>query len=156
MSLIRYQTPSSSMWPSLNRWANLRDDLDTLLELPFLTGGARQAQLFTGWTPALDLYQNNDNVVAIVELPGMRKEDIEISLQDGMLTIGGERKSENNGNGESAARTERFTGKFRRSITLPTRVDANNVNATYKDGLLTVTLPKAEEAKPKQIQVNVS
>ena len=158
MSLIRYQTPSSAMWPSLNRWANLRDDLDTLLELPFLTGGARQAQLFTGWTPALDLYQNNDNVVAIVELPGMRKEDIEISLQDGMLTIGGERKSETaeNGNGENAARTERFTGKFRRSITLPTRVDANKVNATYKDGLLTVTLPKAEEAKPKQIQVNVS
>jgi HSP20 family protein len=158
MSLIRYQTPSSAMWPSLNRWANLRDDLDTLLELPFLTGGARQAQLFTGWTPALDLYQNNDNVVAIVELPGMRKEDIEISLQDGMLTIGGERKSEtgDNGNGENAARTERFTGKFRRSVTLPTRVDASKVNATYKDGLLTVTLPKAEEAKPKQIQVNVS
>jgi HSP20 family protein len=150
------------MWPSLNRWANLRDDLDTLLELPFLSGGARQAQLFTGWTPALDLYQNNDNVVAIVELPGMRKEDIEISLQDGMLTIGGERKSDEggngngNGNGENATRTERFTGKFRRSITLPTRVDANKVNATYKDGLLTVTLPKAEEAKPKQIQVNVS
>jgi HSP20 family protein len=144
------------MWPSLNRWANLRDDLDTLLELPFLTGGARQAQLFTGWTPALDLYQNNDNVVAVVELPGMRKEDIEISLQDGMLTIGGERKSEESGDGENASRTERFTGKFRRSVTLPTRVDANQVNASYKDGLLTVTLPKAEEAKPKQIQVNVS
>ena len=156
MSLIRYQTPSSVMWPSLNRWANLRDDLDTLLELPFLSGSARQDQLFTGWTPALDLYQNNDNVVAVVELPGMRKEDIEISLHDGTLTIGGERKSQSDGNGESATRTERFTGKFRRSITLPTRVDANKVNATYKDGVLTVTLPKAEEAKPKQIQVNVS
>jgi HSP20 family protein len=143
------------MWPSLDRWASLRDDLDTLLELPFLTG-TRQAQLFTGWTPPLDLYQNNDNVVAVVELPGMRKEDIEISLHDGTLTIGGERKSENGANGENATRTERFTGKFRRSITLPTRVDANKVNATYKDGILTVTLPKAEEAKPKQIQVNVS
>ncbi len=155
MSLIRYQIPSSVMWPSLNRWANLRDDLDTLLELPFLTG-APQTQLFTGWTPALDLYQNNDNVIAVVELPGLRKEDIEISLHDGTLTIGGERKSETNANGENATRTERFTGKFRRSITLPTRVDANKVNATYKDGILTVTLPKAEEAKPKQIQVNVS
>lgn len=154
MSLIRYQTPSSAMWPSLNRWANLRDDLDTLLELPFVMGG-RQAQLFSGWTPALDLYQNNDNIVAVVELPGMRKEDIEISLHDGTLTIGGERKEEP-GNGDSATRTERFTGKFRRSVTLPTRVDANKVNATYKDGILTVTLPKAEEAKPKQIQVNVS
>ena len=155
MSLIRYQIPSSGMWPSLNRWANLRDDLDTLLELPFLTGSP-QTQLFTGWTPPLDLYQNNDNVIAVVELPGLRKEDIEISLHDGTLTIGGERKSETNANGENATRTERFTGKFRRSITLPTRVDANEVNATYKDGILTVTLPKAEEAKPKQIQVNVS
>jgi HSP20 family protein len=155
MSLIRYQTPSSAMWPSLNRWANLRDDLDTLLELPFLMGGGRQAQLFSGWTPALDLYQNNDNIVAVVELPGLRKEDIEISLHDGTLTIGGERKEET-GNGDSATRTERFTGKFRRSVTLPTRVDANKVNASYKDGILTVTLPKAEEAKPKQIQVNVS
>jgi HSP20 family protein len=156
MSLIRYQTPSSVMWPALDRWASLRDDLDTLLDLPFLNGNARQGQLFNGWTPALDLYQNNDNVVAIVELPGMRKEDIEISLHDGTLTIGGERKSRTESNGETAARTERFTGKFRRTITLPTRVDANKVNATYTDGILTVTLPKAEEAKPKQIQVNVS
>ena len=156
MSLIRYQTPSSAMWPSLNRWASLRDDLDTLLELPFLAGGTRQAQLFTGWTPALDLYQNNDNVVAVVELPGMRKEDIEISLHDGTLTIGGERKTETAENGENATRTERFSGKFRRTVTLPARVDANKVNATYKDGILTVTLPKAEEAKPKQIQVNLS
>ena len=156
MSLIRYQIPTSVMWPSLDRWASLRDDLDTLLELPFLNGSTRQGQLFNGWTPALDLYQNNDNVVAIVELPGMRKEDIEISLHDGTLTIGGERKARTESNGDTAARTERFTGKFRRTITLPTRVDANKVNATYRDGILTVTLPKAEEAKPKQIQVNVS
>src|SRR5882762_10532106 len=134
MSLIRYQAPSSVMWPSLNRWANLRDDLDTLLELPFLGSGARQAQLFTGWTPALDLYQNNDNIVAVVELPGMRKEDIDISLHDGMLTIAGERQT-SSGEGENAERTERFSGKFRRSITLPTRVEAGKVTASYKDGI---------------------
>jgi HSP20 family protein len=142
------------MWPSLNRWASLRDDLDTLLELPFLTGGARETQLFTGWTPALDLYQNNDNVVAVVELAGMRKEDIEISLHDGTLTISGERTSGSQ-DGETAERSERLSGKFRRSISLPTRVESGKVNATYKDGILTVTLPKAEEAKPKQIRVNV-
>ena len=155
MSLIRYQTPRSVMWPSLNRWANLRDDLDTLLDLPFWNGSSRQSQLFSGWTPALDLYQNNDNIVAVVELPGMRKEEIEISLQDGTLSISGERKEERS-NENGATRTERSTGKFRRSITLPTRVDANKVNATYKDGILTVTLPKAEEAKPKQIQINLN
>ena len=97
--------------------------------------------------------RNNDNVIAVVELPGMRKEDIEISLHEGTLTINGERKSESS-NGEKAERTERYIGKFRRSITLPARVDANKVSATYRDGILTVTLPKAEEAKPKQIQVN--
>jgi HSP20 family protein len=102
----------------------------------------------------LDLYQTNDDVVAVVELPGMRKEDIEISLHDGTLSISGERKSESS-EGDKAARTERFVGKFRRSIALPTRVDVNNVSASYKDGILTVTLPKAEEVKPKQIKVNV-
>jgi HSP20 family protein len=155
MNLIRYEGPETTSWPTLGRLSNLRDELDTLFELPFWSNFGRQAQLFSGWTPALDLYQNNDNVVAMLELPGMRKEDIEISLHDGMLTIAGERRTETL-DGEKAERSERYIGKFRRSINLPTRVDANKVSATYKDGILTVTLPKAEEAKPKQIQVNVS
>ncbi|HEX8678781.1 MAG TPA: Hsp20/alpha crystallin family protein [Chthoniobacterales bacterium] len=155
MSLIRYQTPGLSTWPTLDRWSNLRDEINNLFESPFFSTPTRQTQLFNGWTPALDLYQTTDDVVAVVELPGMRKEDIEISLHDGMLTISGERKAEA-GNGDKAARSERFVGKFRRSISLPTRVDASKVTATYKDGVLTVTLPKAEEVKPKQIQVNVS
>ena len=161
MSLIRYQTPALTVWPAFNRWNDLRDELDSLFELP-LAGPGRSSQLFTGWSPAVDLYQNNDNVVALVELPGMKKEEIEISLHDGMLTIAGERKSETtsadangNGDGSKAERTERYIGTFRRSIALPVRVDANKVTATYKDGILTVTLPKAEEAKPKQIQVNI-
>ena len=154
MSIIRYQTPQSTVWRSMDRWANLRDEINGLFEGPFWPNGARETQLFNGWTPALDVYQTTDDVVAVVELPGMRKEDIEISLHDGMLTIGGERK-EDSPEGEKTARTERFVGKFRRSISLPTRVDAEKVNATYKDGMLTVTLPKAEEVKPKQIQVNV-
>ncbi|MBA2743884.1 MAG: Hsp20/alpha crystallin family protein [Chthoniobacterales bacterium] len=153
MSLIRYQTPDVALWRSFDRWANLRDEINGLFDGPFWSNPSSQAQLFTGWTPALDLYQTADDVVAVIELPGMRKEDIEISLHDGVLTIGGERKDETS-EWESAARAERFVGKFRRSVSLPTRVDANNVSASYKDGVLTVTLPKAEEVKP--IQVNVS
>ncbi len=114
----------------------------------------RQTQLFNGWTPALDVYQNPDNVVAVLELPGMRKEEIEISLHDGTLTIAGERKS-GSGETDQAERTERFVGRFRRTITLPTQVDAGKVSASYKDGILTVTLPKAEEAKPKKIEVSI-
>ena len=154
MSLIRYQSPEISTWPSFDRWATLRDEMNSLFELPSMGNLARQTQLFSGWSPALDLYQNNDNVVAVVELPGMRKEDIDISLHDGMLTIAGERQS-SSGEGENAERTERFSGKFRRSITLPTRVDAGKVSASYKDGILTVTLPKAEEAKPKKVEVSI-
>lgn len=153
MELIRYQNPELTSWPSLDRWMSLRDDLNSLFELPFGSSFGRAGQLFSGWSPALDLYQSNDNVVAIIELPGMRKEDIEISLHDGALTISGERRRETS-DGENTERTERYIGKFRRSITLPARVDANKVSATYQDGILTVTLPKAEEAKPKQIPVS--
>ena len=152
MSLIRYQSPEVMAWPPLDRWSSLRDDLNSLFELPFWSSFARQGQLFGGWSPALDLYQDTDNVVAVVELPGMKKEDIDISLRDGTLTISGEQKSQTS-NGEKAERTERYIGRFRRSVTLPTRVDADKISASYRDGILTVTLPKAEEAKPKQIEV---
>jgi HSP20 family protein len=153
MSLLRYESPALMAWPLLDRWSSLRNELSALLESPLWSGFGRSAQLFSGWSPALDLYQNNDNIVAVVELPGMRKEEIEISLHDGTLTISGERKREST-NGEKAERTERYVGVLRRSITLPTRVDANKVSATYADGILTVTLPKAEEVKPKQIPVS--
>jgi HSP20 family protein len=154
MDLIRYRAPELTPWSAADRWSNLRDELNSFFELPVWSSFARTGQLFTGWSPAIDLYQSNDNVIAVVELPGMRKEDIEISLHDGTLTISGERKRENRSNGDKAERTERYVGTFRRSIALPTRVDAGKVSATYRDGILTVTLPKAEEAKPKQIQVS--
>ncbi len=154
MSLIRHQSPDLSAWPTFDRWATLRDELNNLFEVP-AGNSTRQAQLFSGWTPALDLYQNNDNVVALVEIPGMQKEDIDISLHDGLLTIAGERQSSSASEGDNAERTERFSGKFRRSISLPTRVEAGRVHATYKDGILTVTLPKAEEAKAKKVEVTI-
>ena len=153
MNLIRYQAPDSAPWSTLDRWSSLRDELNSLFDMPFWSSFGRTRQLFTGWSPALDLYESGDHLIAVVELPGMRKEDIDISLHDGTLTISGERKRES-ANSETAQRTERYVGTFRRSITLPTRVDAGKVSATYQDGILKVTLPKAEEAKPKQIQVS--
>jgi HSP20 family protein len=153
MNLIRYQVPEMTAWPSLDRWSTLRGDLNSLFEAPLWNDFGRGGQLFSGWSPALDLYQNKDNFVAMIELPGMRKEEIEISLHDGTLTISGGRKRESS-NGEKADRTECHVGTFCRSISLPTRVDANKVNATYNDGILTVTLPKAEETKSRQVQVS--
>ena len=153
MNLIRYQAPDSAPWSALDHWGNLRDELNSFFDMPFWSSFGRTGQLFTGWSPALDLYESGDQFVAVVELPGMRKEDIDISLHDGTLTISGERKGEST-NGEKAQRTERYVGTFRRSLALPTRVDANKVTATYEDGILKVTLPKAEEAKPKRIQLS--
>jgi len=155
MNLIRYQEPELTTWTPFNRMSSLRNEIDRLFDLsmPTLT---RDAGLFSGWAPALDLFQDKDNVFVKVELPGMKKEEIHISLHDGLLTITGERKREEKTEEGETFRSETYYGKFHRSVTLPTMVDANKVKATYKDGILTVTLPKAEEAKPKQIEVGVS
>ena len=152
MNLIRYEDPEVSTWTPFNRLATLRDEVDRLFGLTT----PRDLGLFNGWSPALDIFQDKDNVVVKVELPGMKKEEISISMHEGMLTISGERKlEEETGEGETYRR-ERFYGKFHRTMALPTTVEANKVKAAYKDGILTVTLPKAEAAKPKQIEVTVS
>ena len=100
--------------------------------------------------------RTTDKITVQVELAGMKKEDFDISLQDDVLTISGERKSESEKREGESFRSERSFGAFSRSVTLPSAVKADEVKATYEDGVLTVTLPKAEEAKPKKIQVNLN
>lgn len=154
MNIIRYQEPELSTWTPFDRLASLREEMNQLFDLSF-PGFQRDAGLFSGWSPALDVHQDKDNVFVKVELPGMKKEEIDISLHDGMLTITGERKHEEETKEGESFRSERYFGKFHRSVALPTAVDTEKVNASYKDGILTVTLPKSEEAKPKQIEVSV-
>jgi HSP20 family protein len=154
-SLTRWRRPELSIWPGFGRLTDLRDELDRLFEAP-LTELARGARLLSGWTPALDLFEDSDHVYVRVELPGMKKDDIELSLHDGSLSISGQRKGEEKSQDKEVHRSERFFGRFQRTITLPAAVASDKVKAQYKDGILTVTLPKAEEAKPKKIDVNVS
>jgi HSP20 family protein len=104
----------------------------------------------------LDVFEDKDNVYVRAELPGMSREQIEVSLHNGSLSISGERKSEDKFKDAEVYRGERFFGRFQRSVTLPTPVAVEKVKAQYKDGILTVTLPKTEEAKPKHIDVNVA
>lgn len=151
-SLNRWQRPHLSVWPTFGSLFDLRDELDRLFENP-LSELARGSQLLRAWNPAVDLYEDADNLILKAELPGMKKEEIEVSLHDGALKISGERKSEKKNEDTQARRSERFVGVFHRSITLPVGVKADKVDAKYKDGILTVTLPKAEEAKRKQIEV---
>jgi HSP20 family protein len=152
--LTRWQRPDLSVWPGFGRFFGLRNELDRLFEP--LAEFARGSQLLRAWNPAIDLYEDKDNVTVKAELPGLKKEDIDVSLHDGVLSISGERKSEEKFENAETYRAERFVGRFQRPVTLPSPVSADKVQAQYKDGILTVTLPKTEEAKPKQIEVNVS
>jgi len=153
--LIRWQRPALATWPGFGRLTDLRDEIDRLFEAP-LTEWARTTQLLSGWTPALDVYEDKDNLYVRAELPGMKKDEINLSLHDGSLSISGERKHEAKFENAETYRSERFFGRFQRTVTLPAPVAVDKVKAQYKDGILTVTLPKTEEAKPKHIDVNVS
>ena len=154
MKVVQYQKPELG-WPAFGRLSSLRDELDRLFESPW-TELARTSQLLSGWTPALDVYEDKDNFIVKAELPGMKKEDIEVSLHGDSLSISGERKSETKEENADVCRAERYFGRFQRTVTLPTSVAPDKVKAQYKDGILTVTLPKTEEAKPKQIDVSVN
>ncbi len=156
MSLIRWQKPVINVWSPFRQLAQLREEIDHLFE-PSLAGFTSASQpLYQGWLPALDLYEDQDQFVLKAELPGMKREDIGISLHDGVLTLSGERQEEKNLEKAETYRSERFLGKFQRSLSLPGPVDSAKVQACYKDGILAVNLPKAEHAKPKQIEVKVN
>ena len=157
-SLTRWQRPTFSNWgfaPGLGRLTDLRDEIDRLFEAP-LAELTRSSQILSGWTPSMDVYEDKDNVYVRAELPGMKKEEIDLSLHNGSLSISGERKSEGKFEDAEVYRSERFFGRFQRTVTLPTPVAGDKVKAQYQDGVLTVTLPKSEEAKPKHIDVTVS
>ena len=153
--LTRWQRPEKAGWAGLGRLSSLRDEIDRLFEAP-LAELTRSSQWLSGWSPALDIYEEKDNFILKAELPGMKKEDIEVSLHEGSLTISGERKAQDQYKEADVYRSERFVGRFQRTLALPAPVAADKVKAQYKDGVLTVTLPKTEEAKPKQIDVSVS
>ena len=155
MNLVRWNRPGLSAWPSFGGLSTLRHEIDRLFEAP-LSELAHASRFLTGAVPALDVYEDEDNFVVKAELPGMKKEDIDVSLHDGTLSISGERKSEENLENAEVYRSECFFGRFQRTVALPSTVDAARISAQYKDGVLTVTLPKAEEAKPKQIDVQVN
>jgi HSP20 family protein len=105
------------------------------------------------WAPALDISERKDAYVVTVEVPGVKAEDLDITLEDGLLTIQGERQFTSESSEQQYHRVERRYGSFRRSITLPSQVRADAIEASFEDGVLEVVVPKAEEAKPKKISV---
>ena len=157
MTLTRWHKPDNWNLSPFRRMSTLRDEIDQLFDRLVTSPleATRGTQFLSGWLPPVDLVEDKDNFVVKAELPGLKKDEIEISLHDGFLTLSGERKAEKKEDTSEVYRTERYMGRFQRTISLPTRVVAEKIKATYTNGVLSVTLPKAEDAKPKQIPVEV-
>jgi HSP20 family protein len=135
---------------------NIQREINKMFE-GFLRGGLQEeTSLFpSAWTPAVDVAEHDSEYVVKVELPGVNKDDVKIVMQDNILTVRGEKKQEAEKKESGYHRVERSYGSFQRSFTLPTSVRNDKIEANFRDGILSITLPKAEEAKPKQIEVKV-
>ena len=153
--MTRSQRRDLGEWTPGNQLGRLRNQINRLFEFPFgadLTGPSS----LEAWSPVVDVFENKDHVTVKAEVPGMRKEDIDVSVEGNTLSICGERREQKEeGKGTSNYRSERFFGRFYRSVPLPSAIDSGKVAAKYQDGVLTVTLPKTEEAKRKKIDVQV-
>jgi len=116
----------------------------------------RTEDAFGAWAPPVDIFEKLDHLVIRAEIPGVQKEDMDVRIEHGVLTLHGERKQDTEIREENAHRMERVYGTFTRSFALPTTVDAERVSATYKDGVLEVSIPKAESSKPKQVEIKAA
>jgi HSP20 family protein len=132
--------------------SRLRDQMEQIFEQPDF---ALTDLLGGGWLPAVDVLEDKDSFTVKAELPGFRREDLEISVQENNLILSGQRKAEEERKDGEFYRSERFYGRFHRSIALPASVDTDKIEAKYRDGVLTLTLPKSEQARTKQIHVMV-
>lgn len=127
-------------------------DIDSLFDAFF--GAGRAFASVADWTPSLDVKESKDEVTVHADLPGLKKDEILIDVENGVLSISGERQSEESKEGDGWHRVERSYGSFRRSVALPKGVDESKVKAEYKDGVLKVSLPKTEAARPRTIRID--
>lgn len=144
-------------WEPFRDFVSLQDRMNRLFDESY-RGAARGADddwaLGGSWAPAVDIYEQNGNIELKAELPGIDPKDVDIRVENNVLTLRGQRSLDNDVKRESYHRVERAYGAFSRSFTLPTVVDTEKILAEYKDGVLRLVLPKKEEAKPRQIQIH--
>ena len=148
-------TKLNPMWPVLDAdYPNrLNRFLEHMLEAPLQRD--ENSSLFGHWMPPVDVIEERDTIRLVAELPGVKPEDVKISLESNVLTLQGEKKKEEEREDDKAYRFERTYGMFERSFTLPATIDANKIVAKFEAGLLTILLPKVEAAKPRQITVKI-
>src|SRR5579872_2710697 len=135
-------------------FSTLQDQVNRLFNASFR--GQSEESALTSWAPAVDIYETPNELVVKADLPEVNEKEIDIRVENNLLTIRGERKFEKSVSDDSYLRIERTYGVFSRSFSLPNTVNAEAIRAEYKNGVLTVTLPKREESKPRQIKVNVN
>jgi HSP20 family protein len=146
---------------NITRWDPFREieDLSNRLNRMFgrsnLTASSGETLAFPDWAPSVDVAETAEEFQIKAELPGVKKEDLKVNIENGVLTLSGERRQEKEEKGKKYHRVERSYGSFMRSFTLPDNVDAAKLHAEYKDGLLNVRLPKTAAEKPKSVEVKV-
>ncbi len=139
-------------WDPFREFSTLQDRMNRLFRE---SQGTEESLTTSSFAPPVDVYEDEHNVSLKLEVPGIDEKDIDVRIENNVLTVHGERKFEKEEKEENFRRVERQYGSFTRTFTLPTTVDAEKVSANYDKGILKITLPKKAEAKPKQIKVNV-
>ena len=135
--------------------AGIADEMNRLVNTVF-GDSTREASFYKGtWSPVVDICEDHDKYYLAVELPGMKKGDVDIRFEEGLLTISGEKKAPTEEDGKNYHRVERMYGNFERSFRVPSLIVSDKIGATFENGLLTISMPKAEEAKPRQIEVKI-
>ena len=145
MSIIKYDP--------FRELRSLQDDMNRLFMTNFSRGSDEEGLMSGAWSPSVDIFENKDNLVLEAELPGMNREDIELSIENNVITLRGARKFEKKDEGDNYHRVERSYGSFTRSFTLPQTVTAEGATADFKNGVLRVSLPKREETKARKIDI---
>jgi HSP20 family protein len=142
-------------WDPFRGLTSLQDQVNRLFGDTVTRGGASQDDLAT-WAPAVDIYETENALVVKADLPDIQEKDIDIRVENNTLTIRGERKFQKEVNEDNYLRVERAYGTFTRSFSLPNTVNTEGIQAEYRNGVLTVNMPKREESKPKQIKISAS
>jgi HSP20 family protein len=147
-------------WEPFRDLVTIQDRMNRIFDDAFRGAGRKGTEddwaLGGNWAPPVDIYEHDGNLVLKAELPGIDSKDVDVRVENNVLTLRGERRFDQEVERESCHRVERAYGSFSRSFTLPNIVDTASIKAEFKDGVLRVTMPKREEAKPKQIQIQIS
>ena len=142
-------------WDPFRELESMSDRLNRVFSRPTLSTSGREALTVADWMPTVDISETDSEYLIKAELPEVKKEDVKVTVENGVLTLQGERRQEKEEKGKKYHRVERSYGSFVRSFTLPESVDESAVKAEYKDGMLNLHLPKTEKVKPKSIDVKV-